>query len=148
MNRVFNGLAHHHHISFTSPHPHSAETSCLLLHKLWAAFRYVLKVFSSVTYRSKCFKSLILVLTKSYLGVYSGIFAIYLQCPSDESRTRSANVVFHILCILYFFCAATVVCDLLNITFAVSNKFICKNIIFIISCAVSFNLCTIVSTSN
>ena len=69
------------------------------------------------------------MLKKSCLGVYSGIFAVYLQCPSDESRARSANVVFYILCLLYVLCVATVVCDLLSFTFAVSNNFICKNII-------------------
>ena len=73
------------------------------------------------------------MLKKSCLGIYSGIFAVYLQCTSDESRARSANIVFYILCILYVLCAATVVFDLLEFTFAVSNKFICKNIIFIIS---------------
>ena len=56
-----------------------------------------------------------------------------MQCPSDESRARSANVVFYILCLLYVLCAASVVCDLLAFIFEVSNKFIYKNIIFIIS---------------
>ena len=83
------------------------------------------------------------------LGIYSGIFAIYLQFLSNESRTRSANVIFYILCLLYGFCAATVVCDSLVDIFGVSNKFTCKNIIFIIRCAVaSYYLCTITSTSN
>ena len=83
------------------------------------------------------------------LGVYSGIFAIYLQCPSDESRTRTANVVFYAICLLYVFCAAAVVSDLISFTVQVevSNKFICKNIVFIISCAVVFQF-TIASTSN
>ena len=63
------------------------------------------------------------------LGVYSGIFAIYLQCSSNESRTRTANVVFYILCLLYIFSGATVVCDLLAFIFGVSNDHICKNII-------------------
>ena len=58
------------------------------------------------------------------LGVYSGIFAIYLQYPSNKSKTRLEDVVFYILCLLYGFCAATVVCDLLVFTFEVSNKFI------------------------
>ena len=31
------------------------------------------------------------------LGVYSGIFTIYLQCPSNDSRTRTSNVVFYTL---------------------------------------------------
>ena len=71
-----------------------------------------------------CFK-LYQLLKKSCLGVYSGIFALYLQCPSDESRARSANIVFYILSILYILCAVTVVCDLLEGIFEVSNKFIC-----------------------
>ena len=85
------------------------------------------------------------------LGVYSGIFAIYLQCPSDESRTRRADVVFHsIICLLYVFCAATVVGDFISCIVQVSNKFsICKSIIFVISCAVMVVYqFTIASTSN
>ena len=81
------------------------------------------------------------------LGVYSGIFAIYLQYPSNESRTRTANVIFYTICLLYVFCAAAVVNDSISFTFEVSNKFICKNIIFIISCAVLYQF-TITSTSN
>ena len=56
------------------------------------------------------------------LGVYSGIFAIYLQWPSNESRTRTPNVVFYILCILYVLSAVTFVCDLLQIELGVSDK--------------------------
>ena len=81
------------------------------------------------------------------IGVYSGIFALYLHYASKESRTRTANVVFYILCLLYIFCAVTVVCDLLVYAFTVSNNPNCENIIFIISCAVSYQ-CTIASTSN
>ena len=57
-------------------------------------------------------------------GLYSGIFAIYLQCPKKDSRT--AMIVFNVLCLLYLLSTATVVCDLLYITFViysdVSNK--------------------------
>ena len=68
------------------------------------------------------------------LGIYSGIFAIYLQCPSNlKSRTRTANVVFYVLCLLYVLCAAAVVSDLLSAIFQVRYKFICKNINLIIS---------------
>ena len=81
------------------------------------------------------------------LGIYTGIFAIYLQCPSDESRTRTANVVFYAICLLYVFCAAAVVSDLISVTLQVSDKFICRNIIFIISCAVVYQF-IIASTSN
>ena len=84
------------------------------------------------------------------LGVYSGIFAIYLQWTSDESRTLTANVVFYAICLLYVFCAATVVGDFISYIVQVSNKFsICKSIIFIISCAVMVVYqFTIASTSN
>ena len=82
------------------------------------------------------------------LGVYSGIFAIYLQWTSDESRTLTANVVFYAICLLYVFCAATVVGDFISYIVQVSNKFsICKSIIFIISFPVSRQY-TIASTSN
>ena len=96
----------------------------------WAAFQYVLKGSSSVNYLSMCFG---FYPAKEFqlfpcLGVYSGIFAIYLQFSSNESRTRTANVVFYILCLLYIFSGATVVCDLLAYIFGVSNNPICKNI--------------------
>ena len=54
-------------------------------------------------------------------GVYSGIFAIYLQWTSNESSTRTPNVVFYILCILYVLSAVTFVCDLLQIELGVSD---------------------------
>ena len=78
------------------------------------------------------------------LGVYSGILAIHLQF-------RKANIVSYILCLLYVLCAVTVVCDLLNFTFTVSsNPMICRNILFIISCAVACHHlhAAIASTSN
>ena len=72
---------------------------------------------------------------------------MYLKCPSNESRTRTANAVFYTICLLFVFCAAAVVSDLISFTYQVSNKFICKDIILIISCAVVFHF-TIASTSN
>jgi hypothetical protein len=62
------------------------------------------------------------------LGIYSGIFAIYLQCPSKESRT--AIIVFYVLCLLYVLSMATFVIDLLVVVLDVSNHSICKIIIF------------------
>ena len=73
------------------------------------------------------------------LGLYSGIFAIYLQCPKKESR--SAMFIFYVLCLLYFLSTATVVGDLLGailaIHVAVSNNSIrsLKNTFFFISYA-------------
>ena len=145
MNRGFSGLADATfplHLPF--PSPSRLYSSWLLLHKLWNAFRYVSKGSSLVPYPFCYFVYCISLLWIAkevqlfpVLGVYSGIFAIYLQCPSDESRTRRADVVFHsIICLLYVFCAAVVVSDLISFSVQVCNKFICKNIIFIISCTV------------
>jgi hypothetical protein len=62
------------------------------------------------------------------LGIYSGIFALYLQCPLKESRT--AIFVFYVLCLLYALSMATVVFDVLNfVLMEVSNNSICKIII-------------------
>jgi hypothetical protein len=61
------------------------------------------------------------------LGIYSGIFAIYLQCPSKESMT--AIIVFYVLCLLYILSMATVVMDLLENVLGVSNNSFCNIII-------------------
>ena len=60
------------------------------------------------------------------LGIYSGIFVTYLQCRSS----RTANIVFYALCLLYILSAAAAITDLLN-TLLVSNNFISENIIFL-----------------
>ena len=112
----------------------------LLLQKLWSASRLVLNGSFSVTYSFYVLPLLLVAKNVQLfpgLGVYSGIFAIYLQYPSNVSKTRTANVIFYILCLLYFFCAATVVSDLLTFVLGVSNNPICMNIVFIISWAVS-----------
>ena len=62
------------------------------------------------------------------LGLYSGIFVIYLRCPSNKSRT--AIILFYVLCLLYVLSTATVVCDLVALILEVSNNYICKNINF------------------
>ena len=63
------------------------------------------------------------------LGIYSGIFVIYLQCRSPESRTT--NIVFYALSLLYILSTATIVSDLLSYIIGVSNNSISKNIIFL-----------------
>jgi hypothetical protein len=65
------------------------------------------------------------------LGIYSGIFAIYLQCPQNKSRT--AYIIFCAICVLYFLSTVNAVIDLVIITFEaqVSNNPICRNIIFL-----------------
>ena len=63
------------------------------------------------------------------LGIYSGIFVLYLQCRSPESR--KANIVFYALSLQYILSTANVVVDLLNFTLSVSNNSISKNITFL-----------------
>jgi hypothetical protein len=63
------------------------------------------------------------------LGFYSGIFALYLQCPLKESRP--AIIVFYVLCLLYALSMATVASDSLGIILTVSNNSICKIIIML-----------------
>ena len=64
------------------------------------------------------------------LGVYSGIYAIYLYCVlSKESRTTS--IIFYALCLVYVLSTATVVSDLLATVMEVSNNSLSKYIIFL-----------------
>ena len=70
------------------------------------------------------------------LGLYSGIFVMYLHCSSSKSRT--ATILFYALCLLYVLSTAIVVSDLIDVIFQVSNNFICKNIIF-------YQLCSCIS---
>ena len=85
------------------------------------------------------------------LGLYSGIFALYLQSPSKESRT--ATIVFYVLCLLYGLSILTLFCDLLigilESYTAVSNNSICnlKNIVFYQLCGPD-GYYTITSASN
>ena len=62
-------------------------------------------------------------------GIYTGIFAIYLQFAPKNSRTTT--IIFYSLCLLYVLSTATVVGDLLDylVESDVSNNSICKNII-------------------
>ena len=70
------------------------------------------------------------------LGLYSGIFAVYLHCSLNNFRT--ATILFYALCLLYFLSTATVVSNLVALILQVSNNpTICKNIISI-SCAVAY----------
>ena len=73
------------------------------------------------------------------LGLYSGIFVIYLRCPSNNHRT--AIILFYVLCLLYILSTVDFVADLLNLILEleVSNNPISKNIIFLISCADTSN---------
>ena len=141
VSQVFSGLAdqyHWQHICFPSPLLQSSllfqssPPSCLLL---LPALYFVLKGFSTVRYPSFVLSKFNCALAKeiqifSGLGIYCGIFAIYLQCPSKDSRSRSANLIFYVLCLLYFLCFSTFVLDLTSFVLEVSDNSICKSIIF------------------
>ena len=63
------------------------------------------------------------------LGIYSGIFATYWQCPQNKSRT--ASIIFYALCVLYVLSTVNALLDLVaGMIEIVSNNSICKNIIF------------------
>ena len=91
---------------------------------------YILKDSSSVI-RYPFYELLTLTLAKevqsflALLGIYSGIFAMYLQCKSNEYR----STVFYVYCLLYFLSMATVVCDVLACILRVSDNSISKIII-------------------
>jgi hypothetical protein len=64
------------------------------------------------------------------LGLYSGMFAMYLQCPPNGSRTTT--IIFYALCLLYVLSTVTFVVELVAyILGEVSNNSICKNIVFL-----------------
>ena len=71
------------------------------------------------------------------LGIYSGIFAIYLQYVLSK-ESRKTSIIFYALCLLYVLSTATVISDLLEFAIQVSNNSICKYIIF-------YQLCRCVS---
>ena len=67
------------------------------------------------------------------LGLYTGIFVLYLQCSLQ--KTRSSIIVFYTLCLLYILSTVTVVSDLVALILEVSNNSICKNIVFYQLCS-------------
>ena len=66
------------------------------------------------------------------LGLYFGIFAMYLECQSNKSTGRTATIVFYAICLLYVLSTVNFVSDLVILTILeVSSNSICsKNIIF------------------
>ena len=66
------------------------------------------------------------------LGLYSGIFAIY-YLQSSSNRSRTPNIVFYVLCLLYLLSTASFVCDLLIFTLVVSNNILSVRISFLSS---------------
>ena len=57
------------------------------------------------------------------LGLYSGIFAMYLQCSSKKAGT--AIILFYAVCLLYLLSTAVFVSDLVRFMLQVSNNSVC-----------------------
>ena len=53
------------------------------------------------------------------LGLYSGIFVIYLRCPSNNYRT--AIILFYVLCLLHILSTATIISDIVALILEVSD---------------------------
>ena len=114
LNRVFSGLADHY-----------SSTSLFSLFRapfswlLWmTSFRFALKGYSTVRY-------VLGTLTKEVqlfpgLGLYSGIFALYLQCPSKKFTTTI--ILFYAVCLLYVLSTVSFIGDLVGYIIEVSNK--------------------------
>ena len=64
------------------------------------------------------------------LGIYSGIFVMYLQCQSDRSTGRTATNVFYAICLLYILSTVSFISDLAAATVVlepdVINNSICS----------------------
>ena len=69
------------------------------------------------------------------LGLYSGIFALYLQLECQSNKSRMAKIVFYALCLLHVLSTLSFVSDLVGLIYLtllqVSNNSICKNNIFL-----------------
>ena len=106
------------------------EPSWWLLWKKIYSFKFDLRASSIVRYP---FCSLLCTLAKEVqlfpgLGLYSEIFAMYLQCQSTD---RTATIVFYAICLFYALSTVNFVSDFVAHIFEVSNNSICsKNIIF------------------
>ena len=112
---------------------HRAPSSWIQILRKITSFPPVLKGSSMVRYP---FCSLTCTLANiPGLGIYSGIFVMYLQCQSDRSTGRTATIVFYAICLLYILSTVSFISDLAAATVVlepdVSNNSICsKDIIF------------------
>ena len=79
---------------------------------------YVLKGFYTVRYSFRIQHQIVSLSNEvqlpfsGLLGLYSGIFAMFLKCQLNKSTGRRPTIVFYALCLLYILSTFTVVCDL------------------------------------
>ena len=101
---------------------HLAPSSWIL--RKMASLLSVLKGSSTVRYTfcsSPCTLAKEVQLSPG-LGIYSGIFVMYLQCQSNESTGRTANIVLYAICVLYLLSTVNFVIDLVSLIFDVTNN--------------------------
>ena len=96
------------------------------------SWRFYLKGSSTVRYALTCTFAKEVQLFPGP-GLYFGIFAIYLQCPSK--RSGPALILFYAVCLLCALSTATFVSDLASFILFVSNNSIRKNTFLYISFA-------------
>ena len=133
MNRVFNGRADHRHYFNTSVFP-----GPLLYYNRFSssspATVFMISAFDSAIV-GICLEGLFYgkisvlcpyTLAKEVqlfpgLGLYSGIFAIYLRLQRPMDKSRTAIILFYIVCLLYFLSIATITSDVVTFVLEVSN---------------------------
>ena len=67
------------------------------------------------------------------LGLYSGLFAMYLrlQRRGRKDKSRTAIILFYVVCLLYVLSIATITSDVVTFVLEVSGYWqFCKDIIF------------------
>ena len=142
MESVFSGIADHWHGDYSNTSLFSSPLPVLALFMIYLEGLFIGVCLEGFFY-GKIFVSYALTCTLAKevqlfpghgLGLFSGIFAVYLHCSSNNSRT--ATILFYALCLLYVLSTtATVVCDLANVILQVSYNPICKNIFFYQLCS-------------
>ena len=108
------------------------QPSSWRLRKKNSSLRYLLKGSYMVRYSFYCASTCTLAKAVQLLygiGLYCGIFAMYLQFQSEKSRT--STIIFYAVCLLYLLSTLSFVSDLLALILEVSDNAIYKNINFL-----------------
>ena len=127
MNRVFSGLADHISVSpfLYYNHLSSSSRGTVIMTTLNEAY-FISTCVEGFLYGKLCSCTLAKeVQLFPRLGLYSGIFAIYLQCPSKRSGT--ATILFYAVCLLHALSTVSFVGDLVALILFVSKNSISKN---------------------
>jgi hypothetical protein len=70
----------------------------------------------------------------SLIGIYSGMFIMYLQCTLALKISKETNIVLCALCLLYALSTIIFLADFVYLLLDVSNNSICKNNQLFITC--------------